>query len=75
MENYTLYWILCIEKSTIDCLNKYCPGWIYGPRKPHLFGTEGHTICDGDLVAGALIMFCVELVEGKIGQFSLDPKV
>ncbi len=35
------------------------------PRKPHPFGNEYHTICNGHLVNGAPIMFCVELVEGE----------
>ncbi len=35
------------------------------PHKPHTFGNEFHTICNGDLKKGMPIMFQVELVEGK----------
>ena len=52
MENYTPGWISCIDKSMIDWLNKYCPGWMCVPRKPHPFGNEYHTICDSDLTKG-----------------------
>ncbi|KAL7462772.1 hypothetical protein ACHAXS_004154 [Conticribra weissflogii] len=64
-ENYVPGWISCIDESMIDWLNKYCPGWMCVPRKPHPFGNEYHTICDGDLLQGAPIMFRAELVEGK----------
>eukprot|EP00957_Ditylum_brightwellii_P141759 10801006-Ditylum_brightwellii.AAC.1 len=37
------------------------PEWIYCPRKPHPYGNEYHSICDG--LSG--IMHYVEMVEGK----------
>jgi len=74
MENYTPGWISCIDESMIDWLNKYCPGWMCVPRKPHPFGNEYHTICDCDLTKGAPIMFRVELMEGKDRPVELGPK-
>jgi hypothetical protein len=29
-------------------LNKYCPGFMVVPRKPHPYGNEYHSITDGD---------------------------
>jgi len=66
-ENYIPVLILCIIKIMINWLNKYCPGWMWGPSKPHPFGNEYHTICNEDLLQGTPIMFCVKLVEGKTG--------
>ncbi len=40
-------------------------GWMCVPRKPHPYGNEYHTICNGDLKSGTSIMFWAELVEGK----------
>ncbi len=37
MENYTLGWILSIDKIMIDWLNKYYLDWMCVPRKPHPF--------------------------------------
>ena len=38
-----------------------CPGWIFCPQNPHIFGYEYHTDC----CALSGILFVVELVEGK----------
>ena len=38
-----------------------CPGWMFVPRKPHPFGNEYHTLCDG--MWG--VLYHLELVEGK----------
>jgi hypothetical protein len=47
----------------ISWLNKYCPGFITLPRKPHPFGNEYHLIADGD--DGRFIMWQIKIVEGK----------
>mmetsp|Transcript_11947 Transcript_11947/g.25228 ORF Transcript_11947/g.25228 Transcript_11947/m.25228 type:complete len:318 (-) Transcript_11947:177-1130(-) len=65
MTNYIPGWISCIDESMSVWLNKFCPRWMCVPRKPHPFGNEYHTICNGDLKIGTPIMFRVELVEGK----------
>ncbi len=44
-------------------LNKFCPGFMCVPHKPHPFGNEYHSIADGD--DGKSIMWRVKLVEGK----------
>mmetsp|Transcript_13459 Transcript_13459/g.28547 ORF Transcript_13459/g.28547 Transcript_13459/m.28547 type:complete len:146 (-) Transcript_13459:785-1222(-) len=46
-----------------DEFHEYCPGFMYVPRKPHPFGNEYHSICDGD--QGRSILWRVKLVEGK----------
>ncbi len=57
-------WISCIDKSIIDWLNKYCPGWICVPRKPNSFGSKYHIICSNDLIRGDPFMF-LWAYEGK----------
>ncbi len=65
MTNYIPGWISFIDESMSVWLNKFCPGWKCVPRKPHPFGNEYHTICDGELKICTPIMFQVEVVEGK----------
>ena len=55
-------WISCLDESMSIWTNRWtCPGWIFCPRKPHPYGNEYHTICDGQ----SGIMYAVEIVEGK----------
>ena len=47
-------------------LNKYCPGFMFVPRKPHPFGNEYHTICDGSLEGESRpILWRAMIQEGK----------
>ena len=57
MEKYVPGWISCLDESMGVWLNKYCPRWMCVPQKPHPFGNEYHTICNGDLKKGTPIMF------------------
>eukprot|EP00957_Ditylum_brightwellii_P012607 952889-Ditylum_brightwellii.AAC.1 len=41
-----------------------CSGWIFCPRKPHPYGNEYHTMCDGQ----SGIIYAVEIIEGKDRQ-------
>ncbi len=43
--------------------NKYCPGYMFVPRKPHPFGNKYHTIADGN--QGKAIMWRAKIQEGK----------
>ena len=45
---------------------KYCPGFMCVPRKPHPFGNEYHLIADGD--DGKPVMWWVKLIKGKDQQ-------
>ncbi len=59
---YVPSWISCLDESMSIWLSKFtCPGWVFCPRKPHPFGNEYHSICDGI----SNIMFGIELVEGR----------
>jgi hypothetical protein len=58
-DNYTPSWLSCLDESMNTWLNKYCPGFMVVPRKPHPEGNEYHTIADGD--KGAPIMWRVKL--------------
>ncbi|KAL7447726.1 hypothetical protein ACHAXS_000082, partial [Conticribra weissflogii] len=62
-QNYIPSWLSCLNKSMNLWLDKYCPGFICLPKKPHLFGNKYHIICVGD--QGRSILWCAELVEGK----------
>ncbi len=62
-KNYSPSWISCLDKSMNSWMDKFCPGFMCVPRKPHPFGNEYHSIADGD--QGRAIMWRVELVEGK----------
>ncbi|KAL7472268.1 hypothetical protein ACHAXS_012601 [Conticribra weissflogii] len=44
-------------------MDKFCPGFMCVPQKPHPFGNEYHTICDGN--QGRAILWRAEMVEGK----------
>ena len=55
-------WAICLNESMSIWYNRWiCPGWIFCPWKPHLYGNEWHTACCE--LSG--ILFIVELVEGK----------
>eukprot|EP00956_Cyclotella_meneghiniana_P024387 scaffold48896_cov69-Cyclotella_meneghiniana.AAC.2 len=60
---YTPSWLSCLDESMNSWLNKYCPGFMVVPRKPHPFGNEYHSIADGD--KGYPIMWRVKIQEGK----------
>ena len=79
---WVLEWLLCslvlthyfntLDESMNICLNKYCPGWMCVPHKPHPFGSEYHTITDGDF--GAAFIWCYKLHEGKNHPSQLEKK-
>ena len=75
-ENYVPSWFSCLDESMIDWLNKYCPGWMCVPRKPHPFGNEYFTIADGDKMGkkASPIMYRCELREGKDRPAELGKK-
>ena len=59
---YSASWVSCLDESMSIWLSKFtCPGWVFCPRKPHPFGNEYHSICDGI----TNIMYGIEIVEGK----------
>ena len=61
-KHYIPSWICCLNESVLIWTNQLtCPGWIFIPCKPHLFGNEYHTIAD-DLTS---ILFGVKIVQGK----------
>ena len=49
------------DKSMMIWENKFGPGWVVLPRKPHPFGNKWHTIC----CAMSVLVFFVEFVERK----------
>jgi hypothetical protein len=55
-------WLNCLDESMSSWLNKFCPGFMCVPRKPHPFSNEYHSIADGD--DGKPIMWRVKIVEG-----------
>ena len=61
--NYSPSWISCLDESMNSWNNKYCPGYMVVPRKPHPLGNEYHTIADGD--QGRPIMWRAKIQEGK----------
>ena len=61
-------WVIYLDKSMSIWHQRWtCPGCIFCPRKPHLFGNEYHMAC----CALTNILFSIELVEGK----DLPPQV
>ena len=61
--SYIPTWLNCLDESMSSWLNKFFPGFMCVPRKPHPFCNEYHSIADGD--DDRLIMWRVKLVEGK----------
>jgi hypothetical protein len=67
-EQYCPGWWNCLDESMSVWQNNFCPGFMCVPRKPHPFGNEYHSICDGDLNGaggGNPIMWHAEIQEGK----------
>jgi hypothetical protein len=62
---YSPSWLNCIDESMSSWLNKFCPGFMIVPCKPHLQGNEYHSIADADKDGTKPIMWRVKLVEGK----------
>ena len=62
-ENYSPSWLSCLDESMNSWHNKYCPGFMVVPWKPHPYGNEYHTIADGD--QGKPIMWRAKIQEGK----------
>jgi len=75
-EVYVPSWVSCLDESMSIWMTKFtCPGWVFCPRKPHPFGNEYHSICDGL----SNIMYAIEIVEGRdappqIGQREHEDK-
>jgi hypothetical protein len=72
--NYNPGWWNCVDESISVWLDKFCPGFMCVPRKPHPFGNEYHTICDGFLDGGYPIMWRAMIQEGKDRPPELGPK-
>jgi len=62
---YTPSWLNCIDESMSSWNNKFAPGFMIVPRKPHPQGNEYHSIADADRDGTKPIMWRVKLVEGK----------
>lgn len=62
-EEYIPSWLSCLDESMNSWLNKYCPGFMNVPRKPHPNGNEYHSIADGD--DGHPVMWRIKIQEGK----------
>jgi hypothetical protein len=42
---FTPSWVSCLDKPMLPWNNRWTyPGWMFVPRKPHLFGNEYHSI-------------------------------
>ena len=63
--HYTPSWLNCVDKSMSSWSNKFAPGFMCVPRKPHPQGNEYHSIADADKDGTKPIMWQVKLVEGK----------
>ena len=63
VDQHSPSWLNVLDESMNTWLNKWCPGFMCVPRKPHPFGNEYHSIADGD--GGKPIMWRVKLQEGK----------
>ena len=63
LENYTPYWLSCLDDSMNYFLDKFFPGFISVLRKPHPLGNEYHSIADGD--EGNTVMYWIKIQKGK----------
>ena len=63
LENNTPSWISCLGESMNSFLDKFCPGIMSVPRKPHPLGNEYHRIEDVD--EGNPAMYRINIQEGK----------
>ena len=71
MERFPPSRVNCLDESMSTWTNKYsCPGWMFVPRKPWLFGNEYHMVCCS--LSG--ILWQMELVEGKDSPSQIIPK-
>jgi hypothetical protein len=51
--NYLPAWLNnCLDKSVNSLLDKFCPGFMCVPRKPHPFVNKYHSISDGSTEEG-----------------------
>ena len=60
-DEFNLSWVSVLDEYMMECLNKYCPGFMCVGLKPHPFGNERHTIS----CALTSILFRDLIVEGK----------
>ena len=60
----------CIDESMNSWLNKFCPGFMTLPCKPHPFGNGYYLIVDSD--GGKPIMWGFKIVDGKDHQKKAD---
>ena len=70
---YVLSWLNCLDESMNSFLDKFCPGFMCVPRKPHPFGNEYHSIADGATekgLEGKPIMWGSKFKRGKIAPRS-----
>mmetsp|Transcript_15789 Transcript_15789/g.24035 ORF Transcript_15789/g.24035 Transcript_15789/m.24035 type:complete len:151 (-) Transcript_15789:414-866(-) len=66
-ECFSSGYITCLDESMSPWMSQFtCPGFMFVPRKPWLFGNEWYTIACGH----SKVMFQVELVKGKDFQRS-----
>ena len=66
---YVPSWLNCLDESMNSFLDKFFPGFMCVPRKPHPFGNKYHSIDDGAPekgLEGKPIMWRVKIKEGKI---------
>ena len=62
VENFVSGYVNCLDESMSVWTNKFtCPGFMFVPCKPWLFGNEYHTVC----CCTSGIMWGIDLVEGK----------
>ena len=74
VENFVSGYVNCLDESMSVWTNKFtCPGFMFVPCKPWLFGNEYHMVC----CCTSGIMWGIDLVEGKdcprpLGQQEFD---
>ena len=82
-QEYFPGWWNCLDESMSVCHNERIPGFMVVPRKPHPFGNEYHSICDGRICdddkektssRANPIMWHIELQEGKDRPPGAGPK-
>ena len=67
-DEYIPSWLNCLDDSMNSFLDKFFPGFVCVPRKPHPFGNEYHSIANGVTekgLEGNPIMWRVKLQEEK----------
>ena len=63
LENYTPSWLSCFGELMNSFLDKFCPGFMIVPRKPHPLDNEYHSIVDVD--EGYPVMCQIKIQEKK----------